>query len=518
MQRWRRRRQLRRWRRWWHWHAVRARFGRWDRELLAAAADARGPAIDRVMTTASHTANRSMLWLGIAALLSFTGRRRARTAAASGLLGIGIASTAVNGPLKFAWRRDRPASATLSAPPLLALPRTFSFPSGHSASAFAFAAGVTSALPPAGPVVLPLAGTVSYSRVHTGVHFPSDVAVGAVAGAASGLLAARIVKRLRERSIHHPTARDERVDLPRHAVMLVSPGAGSADDLDLARVALEQAGISVVRTYGVDEVDELAAYVDKAGAVPPLVIAAGGDGTVSLAAGVVAGTPAVLFPLPLGTSNDVARSLGIPPDALEAARGLTGYRVIRMDAGRVGLGDRRAVTFVNAVTVGLNVAFATLATEKSMRDRFGGLTYPVAAARAVRGYEPFRCTVEHDGETHTYDTVHLSVSNAPVFGGLLGMRVPGADLTDGLLDVIIVERLSIARLVLAVADTLVGRHRPVHRVHTLRVRSLRVSGADEQQVAVDGEVLGTLPVEFAVLPAELRVACPPVPPRRSLWR
>lgn len=503
-------------RRWWRWHKVRARLSHWDHALLAAAARRRTPSLDTAMTTASSVANRSLLWLAVAGVLTATGRRRARTGAAGGLLGIGFASLLVNGPLKFAWRRDRPPVAP--APPLLALPRTFSFPSGHSASAFAFAVGVSRAVPPAGPVVLPAAGAVAYSRVHTGVHYPSDVAVGAAVGVASGLLAARIVRRLRERSVHHPHTAELDLPIPRHAVLLASPGAGAAADLDAARAELERAGISIVRSYGVDEVDELAAHIDRAGDVAPLVIAAGGDGTVGLAAGVVAGTPAVLFPLPLGTSNDVGRSLGVPPDALEAARELTGYRVIRVDAGRVGLGDRRAVTFLNATTVGLNVAFATMATKKSMRDRFGGLTYPVAAARAVRGYRPFRCTVEHDGGTDSYEVVHLSVSNAPVFGGVLGMRVPGANITDGLLDVIVVERLSVARLALAVADTLVGRHRPVHRVHTMRVRSLRIDGDSEQQVAVDGEVVGSLPVEFTVEPAAVRVACPPVPARRSLWR
>lgn len=484
---------------------VRTRLSRLDRHLLAEAIEHRNPPLDRVLTGASLAANRSVLWLAIAAVLNATGRRRARSAAAAGLLGIGIASTLVNGPLKFAWRRDRPPTDTS---PLVALPKTFSFPSGHAASAFAFGVGVTSALPAAGPVVLPLAGTVAYSRVHTGVHYPSDVAVGAAVGVASGLLAGRVVRLMRQRSIHRPQAPDLDVPIPRHAVLLVSPGAGSAEHLDDALAVLDRAGISIVRRYGVDDVDELARYVDKSGDVAPLVIAAGGDGTVGLAAGVVSGTPAILFPLPLGTSNDVARSLGIPPDAVEAAHGLVDYRVIRIDAGRVGLGNRTGVTFLNAATVGLNVAFATLATEKSMRDRFGGLTYPIAAARAVRGYEPFRCTVELDGAERTYDVVHLSVSNAPVFGGLLGMRVPGANITDGLLDVIVVERLTITRLVLAVADTLVGRHRPVRRVHTARVRTLRVTGPSDQEVAVDGEVLGTLPVEFGIAPAAVRVVCP----------
>jgi diacylglycerol kinase family enzyme len=171
------------------------------------------------------------------------------------------------------------------------------------------------------------------------------------------------------------------------------------------------------------------------------------------------------------------------------------------------LGDTDQV-FLNAATGGLNVAFAHHATDSSLRNKFGGLTYPVAAARALREYEPFECTVD-DGETkQTWPAVHLSVSNAPVFGGVLGMRVPRASMTDGRLDVIVAERLSIVRLVLAVTDTLIGRHRPVHRVHAMKVSSLRVSSTPPQEIALDGEVIGTLPAEFEVLPGAIRVVVP----------
>ena len=175
---------------------------------------------------------------------------------------------------------------------------------------------------------------------------------------------------------------------------------------------------------------------------------------------------------------------------------------------------------VNAVTIGLNVAFARVATSRSMRDRFGGLTYPVAAARAVRGHRPFRCVVVHDGTREVFDAVQVSVSNAPVFGGLLGFRVPGADMTDGLLDVIVVERLSPARLALAVADALVGRHRPVRGVHTRRARVVRIESDEPQEVALDGELLGRLPITCRAEPSTLHLlaAPPPPPPRSTLQR
>jgi YegS/Rv2252/BmrU family lipid kinase len=498
---------------------LRRRLARLDRRLLVAATAGRTPARDATLTAASTAADHSVLWLGVAGVLAATGRRRPRSAAASGLLGIGIAATLVNGPLKFAWRRDRPPlDAVGTAAPLLPLPRTFSFPSGHAASAFAFGTGVSAALPAAAPAVLPMAGAVAYSRVHTGVHYPSDVAVGAAIGAGSGVVAARVVRRLRARAVHRPAAQPVEVPVPRHAVLLTSDRSGSADRLDAARRTLEDAGLRIDAVLPVDEAGRVAELAR--GADPPLVIAAGGDGTVCAAVNAVRDTDAVLAVLPLGTSNDVARSLGIPPDPCAAAAALAGGRVCAVDAAGLALdgtfdgesdgesdGDQARI-FLNAATVGLNVTFARLATDHSLRDRFGGLSYPIAAARALRRYRPFECTVEHDGETRCYPAVHVSVSNAPVFGGLLGFRVPGASITDGLLDVIVVERLSLTRVALAVANNLLGRHRPVHRAHTMRVEKLRLRAADRQEIALDGEVVGTLPAEFRALPAAIRVVLP----------
>jgi len=129
----------------------------------------------------------------------------------------------------------------------------------------------------------------------------------------------------------------------------------------------------------------------------------------------------------------------------------------------------------------------------------------------LRGYTPFECTLEQDGQRRTVSAVHLSVSNAPVFGGPLGIRVPGASMTDGRLDVIATERLSLPRLVLAVADAMVGRHRPVHGVHAFRPDRLRVLG--DEELALDGEVLGRLPAEFDARPGAIRVLVPPVETR-----
>jgi undecaprenyl-diphosphatase len=489
---------------------IRRALGRADRRLLAGAIRRRNPAVNRVMTTASLLANRSVLWTASAATLAATGRRKPRTAAASGMLGIGIASTLVNGPLKFAWQRDRPPLVVpgRGGEPLLPLPRTFSFPSGHSASAAAFATGASVAMPQLAPLLVPAAGTVAYSRVHTGVHYPSDVAVGALIGAGSGMLGARIVRHMRERSVQHVDAPALDVEVPRHAVVLASESAGDADGLDAARAALEAAGWRLDKVFSVEDADELAGMLGESDD-PPLVVAAGGDGTVCAATNAIGESGALLAVVPLGTSNDVARSLGIPPDPLEAVEVIVDGRVCEVDRGLVRVdGEDEPRAFLHAATAGLNVEFARMATNPSLRERFGGLTYPIAAARALRGYEPFECTLEYDDHRETLSAVHVSVSSTPIFGGLLGMRVPGASITDGLLDVIVVERLSIARLALAVGDAFVGQHRPVHRVHAMKVPAIRISASSAQRISLDGELIGELPARFEAVPRGVRVIVP----------
>jgi undecaprenyl-diphosphatase len=95
-----------------------------------------------------------------------------------------------NGPAKLLVRRRRPFRH--ARPTLIRTPQSTSFPSGHSATAFAFATGACAELPLLAPVLIPLAGAVAYSRVHTGVHYPSDILAGAAIGIGSGALAARL--------------------------------------------------------------------------------------------------------------------------------------------------------------------------------------------------------------------------------------------------------------------------------------------------------------------------------------
>jgi undecaprenyl-diphosphatase len=164
-----------------------------DERLMRGFRRPRSSTLDRALVAITRAANYSRLWLAIAAGLSAFGGRRGRRAAENGLIAVAIAALVANGPAKLLVRRPRPFRH--SRPTLIRIPRSSSFPSGHSATALAFATGACAELPLLAPVLIPLAGGVAYSRVHTGVHYPSDVVAGAAIGVGSGALARRLTRR-----------------------------------------------------------------------------------------------------------------------------------------------------------------------------------------------------------------------------------------------------------------------------------------------------------------------------------
>src|SRR5690348_5244498 len=314
---------------------VRHRAGAVDRRLLHRATSRDRPGLDAGLRALSRAANHSKIWMATAAVLGLTGGSRGRRAALRGLLGITITSTAVNGPLKLLLRRERPALHMLGRSNLVVMPSSFSFPSGHSASAFAFATGVAREWPAAGVPITATAAAVAYSRVHAGVHYPSDVIVGAGLGIGAAALAGSLLRD--DPGIKLPPGENRAI--PKQAWVLGSPSAGSASLYEDANRALAEVGIEVVRELKVHEKADLAELVAMPSAQRPLVVAAGGDGTVGAAADELAGTGAMLAILPLGTSNDVARSLAISPDPVTAARQLPDGVVRAIDAGQVVVAD-----------------------------------------------------------------------------------------------------------------------------------------------------------------------------------
>jgi membrane-associated phospholipid phosphatase len=183
------------------WAAALRELGAVDRAAYEAVARTPTPTLDAPIRRLSNAANYSKLWLGIAAALSVLGGRRGRTAALESVVSIGVTSATVNILAKSIAARPRPDRAEPDPFPArgVEMPRSTSFPSGHAASGFAFAYAVGRHLPALAVPLRLVAGAVAYSRVHLGVHYPGDVAVGSMVGSGIAAVVASVGDHLEDR-------------------------------------------------------------------------------------------------------------------------------------------------------------------------------------------------------------------------------------------------------------------------------------------------------------------------------
>jgi undecaprenyl-diphosphatase len=188
------------------WAEAFRQLGAVDRAVYQAVAETPTDALDGPVRRLSNAADRSRLWLGIAAAIALLGGRRGRRAAFEGVVSIAVTSATVNLGLKSVHRRRRPdrVESDLSRSRHVTMPASTSFPSGHAASAFAFAYAIGRHLPELAVPIRLLAAGVAYSRVHTGVHYPGDVLVGSIAGAGTGAMVAAAFDRLPHRRTGGP--------------------------------------------------------------------------------------------------------------------------------------------------------------------------------------------------------------------------------------------------------------------------------------------------------------------------
>jgi diacylglycerol kinase family enzyme/membrane-associated phospholipid phosphatase len=457
------------------------------------------PVLDKVLPVLARAADHGVLWVGVAGALAATRNVENRRAALRGLCGLGIASTLANGPVKYVVRRPRPAIEGVALiRRLRRQPLTYSFPSGHSASAAAFAAGVMLERPKLGVGIGLVAGGVALSRLHTGVHYPGDIAAGVALGVGSSLALTRIWPPRLGLSVREkaPAAALPALEDGAGLVVVANHAAGSDEAEAVARRVAEVLPAAKLREVLPEEdltavlAESVLGRADSGEGIQALGIA-GGDGSVNAAASAAleAGLPLVV--IPAGTLNHFARELGVPSidGALQAVRAGSGA-CVDVAAATVDGGGREI--FLNTASVGAYPE--VVVAREQLEERLG--KWPamvVALVRILREAEPVH--VEVDGERRRLWLLFAGncVYSPPGFAPSWRER-----LDDGLLDLRLVDATrpySRTRLIAAVCAGRLARS-PVFETRTaerVRVRSLR-SGV---RLARDGEVGD--PVEGFVL-------------------
>ena len=358
-----------------------------------------------------------------------------------------------------------------------------------------------------------------------------------------GVAAKRAARPVTERTARSETKRiaraekveSEKVELtkrparPRDSslpLVVVNPtSAGGATGRAWPRLASELrahfGAFSVAFTERAGHAREIAEAESRAGR--KFLIACGGDGTVSeVANGILAsGADAELGLLPSGTGGDFRRTLRVPRRDADAAAALRTGRTVKIDAGRVEFlnpaGERESRYFVNVASCGMGGEVIRRVKQGGSdwlpaalpRALGGRAAFAAAAVRASLSYERPAVTVSIDGApARRLSITNFCVANARYFGG--GMQIaPNAKLADGRFDVVAVGDLNTPAILANSYKLYLGTHLGMREVgHALAARvSVRNAGAEKILLEVDGELVGTLPADFEMLPRALRVRC-----------
>ncbi|MGA0595114.1 lipid kinase [Enterovirga sp. CN4-39] len=290
----------------------------------------------------------------------------------------------------------------------------------------------------------------------------------------------------------------------RRALLLLNRKArnGGLDIADALQV-LRDGGIEL-EERGCDSAASVATTIREGAREFDLVIVGGGDGTLNCAAPGLVETGLPLGVLPLGTANDLARTLGIGPDPVSAARTIVEGRLRAIDLGEVN-----GRLFFNVASIGFSAELARELTREA-KKRWGTLGYALAGARLLARTRPFTAFIEHDGETLKVKTVQIAVGNGRHYGGGLTMD-PDAQPDDGCFHVYSLEVDHWWRLVALAPYLKRGTHGSWRDVRAFTTSEVTIRTRRARSVNTDGELTTATPAVFRVRPKAVRVFTPATP-------
>lgn len=287
----------------------------------------------------------------------------------------------------------------------------------------------------------------------------------------------------------------------RRALMLVNPNARrGAAVLDPIIERLRAGGVdAVVERFNTP--DEVSADIARRRHEADLVIVCGGDGTINSAARGVLETGLPMGIMPMGTANDLARTLGIPDD-LERAADV----IIAGHTSRVDLGEVNGHPFFNVASLGLSVDLARGLTPEAKR-RWGKLGYGLAALRVLLKAQPFRAEIISDGGTVSVKTLQIAVGNGVHYGGGTVIHAD-ATIEDGHLDLYSLELANVWKFGLMLGAFRRGEHGAWDEVRTQKSTEFDIRTSEPMAINTDGDIVTQTPAHFVIRPSAITVFSP----------
>lgn len=292
-----------------------------------------------------------------------------------------------------------------------------------------------------------------------------------------------------------------RREIPRRALLIVNEssrlGSGAGD---AAETLLVKGGLQVLRILA-----PLAEDLDRAirlhGPDVDCIILGGGDGTFNQAARALMETQRPLGILPLGTGNDLARTLGIPLDLPGSVEVILRGRVQKIDLGEVN-----GQPFFNVASLGLSTALTRNLTS-DVKRRWGRLGYAIALFKAFSAARLFSAVIRANGRVHRVRTLQIAVGNGRHYGA--GMTVEeSARIDDGMLNLYSLEFVHPWRLLFIYPAFRKGKHGLWRQVRTLECEAVEIRTRNPRSVNTDGEITTQTPAVFKVLRGVIPVYAP----------
>jgi len=287
-------------------------------------------------------------------------------------------------------------------------------------------------------------------------------------------------------------------------IILFNPAAGRGKARDALAAALEvlrRGGVEpdVRESRSTQHLRELARQAREE--KPDVVVSAGGDGTHHHVLNGLAGGDIPLGLIPLGTGNDFAQGVGVPPDVRQAAAALLRGKTRAIDLGRVG-----SAVYGGMAGVGLDAMVARAVNARAPKVR-GRLAYAWAILRCLRLYRPQPLEIRSEGFSYSGEVMFVVIGNGSLYGG--GFKLtPGARLDDGLLDVCLVPALPKLELLRWAPRAYRGKHLAHPRIVYFQTRQIALASPARLELFGDGEFIQELPATIEVVPQSVRVIVP----------